>query len=228
MHKRPKPEAEKPSGRNAARPVSSNLSPSAAGHTQTSKAGEHRPQQQQASPPIRYVPVPAVRHAKAPNARQLHPAEGDRNKARQDVGRRKQNEVKGHEHLHDRRRNKSGSSGDQGNKKDGVDTDADDAVKQSDVDENKVDGIHAAETSSSSSSGEIDATKFFSQSVRWIGSAPLSDRQQGKQRLDAIIELAGKLSAAVESLGRVSFLRSEKNLYRICFHAKLLSVNFYY
>jgi len=182
-------------------------------------AGDHRQRQQQSSPPTRYAAVSTDRRVKA-NVKQLHHASVGKsasNKRRKDVGwrpveSRGQNDGRGQgQGHHDKRRNKSPNLGNQKNKKDGRDKDDDDSVEQPDVDDgNKVDGVavDTAETSSSSSSSSSPAdnatTKCSPHIVRWIGSAPINDQLRGKQRLDTIIELAGKLSSAVEHLRHVS------------------------
>jgi len=167
--------------------------------TSTSAAGDHQQKQQQASSIIRYTPVPAPRRRKANvNLSQPTEVEQDNERTRQDVGQvvsHTQNEVKG-QGRHENQWDISESFSDRDNidTEELTDNDVDDVVEET------ADGSSLT----SSSKSEDTVIKSASYPVRWIGSAPFSNQLRGKQRSDAIVALASKLSSAVESLGRVS------------------------
>jgi len=121
VHRKPKPAEEKAPGRKEPQPVPSTSLSSAAVHAQTSRAADNRQRQHWASSPTRQIPVTVARHG----IQVLPPgdAEYDSDRRRPDKS-GGQNEVKGQGHP-DNRRHKSGSSGDQGNRKDDRDADHD-------------------------------------------------------------------------------------------------------
>ena len=172
---------------------------------------QRQQQQQQASSPTGKAPVPVPRRLKD-NKRQSHPAKVDETQ-RVQVEDSVRNGVKGQGHRrNNRRRNDSGSSDDRRNNRD--DHRVGDTKELTDNDNNGSVVVDAAGTlslspTSSSSSKPADNdinAKSASYPVRWIGSAPLGGQLRDKQRSETIFGLTGNLSAAAESLGRVSYL----------------------
>ena len=157
---------------------------------------QRQQQQQQASSPTGKAPVPVPRRLKD-NKRQSHPAKVDETQRVQ---------------VEESARNDSGSSDDRRNNRD--DHRVGDTKELTDNDNNGSVVVDAAGTlslspTSSSSSKPADNdinAKSASYPVRWIGSAPLGGQLRDKQRSETIFGLTGNLSAAAESLGRVSYL----------------------